>query len=309
MVNSQDFRLAPSDLVYRIAFVGNKHEINDNERPSDEKIALVSDFLKFIAPDSNFNKSEYSFLSSVIVNLDEESQSEVVALVGLNSYSTILVVFKRIQNQWLMIYKKPVYVWYSSPEINIVKTSSVNKVFFVRQLYNQGTSIYNEHYQFFKLINNHVHQCLEIVNDAHIDGWGLYLYQKVKSEFSFSNSNKDEILVTYDYDFYPGAVYDPDAPWVGHVDLSFVRGKETINYIWDSVTFSYKPIYSKNKKSLNQEKISCFGNFANDSLFVRAFSIELNAKLKSDMTEAKEILSKYLSLAKKHVTVAAPTDE
>jgi len=219
----------------------------------------------------------------------------------------MLTVFKLIDKQWYLIFTETFHVHYSSPELNIANVPSPNKTFYIRWLYERCSGIFRDTYHFYKLIDNKVYHTLELVNTAQIFGWGLYLNQQVQSTFKFNCSTEDEIWVTYDYNFFPGAVYDTDAPWDGHTDISFVKGEQGVSYQWGSVTYSYKPHFYKQKDGLTEQKLACFGAFGNDSLFVIAFDYEIKQTLEKGTDVQQKLLTKYLELVKKHSTASSPT--
>jgi hypothetical protein len=276
---------------------------------------LIKDFEIFIKPDTlvlphyKNQKEDNGILNPITVNLDNDEQDEIIALIGWTEYDPMLTVFKKIDENWYLIFTQTFHVYYSSPELIVANVPSKNKTFYIKWLYERGSGIYRDSYHFYKLINGKVYHCLEIVNKAHIFGWGLYLNQQIQSNFKFNSATADELWVTYEYNFFPGAVYSSDAPWDSHTDIPFVKDEKGIKYKWDSSTNSYRPEYYKRSGELDDSKIECFGAFGNDSLFVSAFSYEILQTLEKGTKKQKELLTKYLELSKTNKTVPSPTGE
>ena len=276
-------------------------------------MTLIREFEKLISPDTlvlpyyGNPRQEDGILNPIITNLDNDEQEEIIALIGWTENYPMLTVFKQIDKQWYLIFIETFHVHYSSPELNIANVPSKNKTFYIRWLYERGSGIFRDSYHFYKLIDNKVYHCLELVNEAQIFGWGLYLNQQVQSSFKFNSSTADKIWVVYDYNFFPGAVYDTDAPWDAHIDISFVKGEQGVSYQWDSLPHSYKLHFYSQKDDLTDQKIACFGAFGNDSLFAIAFDYELKETLEKGTEKQKKLLAKYFELAKTSSTVPSPT--
>jgi hypothetical protein len=128
-------------------------------------------------------------------------------------------------------------------------------------------------------------------------------------DFKFNSAYADELWVMYDYNFFPGSVYEDDASWKGHEDIPFVKNVQGISFSWDSTTYTYKPTTSDDKSCLNAEKIACFGNFDNDSLFIKAFEYEIQQTLQKGTKEQKRLLQNYLDIVEKERKAIAPTGE
>lgn len=280
----------------------------------ENNLTLLIQFESFIKPDSlagskAFSREDGSILNPMFVNLDSDMNDELIGLFGWNEEEPILAVFKMIGKDWYLLYHEPFYMFYNSPELQVVNNFSANKTFYIRWLYERGSGIYCDAYHFYKLIDNKVYPCLALINRAHILGWGLYLNQMVEMKFKFNCANADELWVTFDYNFFPGAVYESDVSWEGHEEISFVKGDYGLSYRWDTTTFTYRPHFYNSPDDLTEEKISCFGAFGNDTLFVRAFDYEIEQTLEKGTAEQKKLLQKYLDIVKSDQKAVAPTGE
>jgi hypothetical protein len=256
---------------------------------------IVVSVYKAIFPDSTFNEPESGVLTAISVDLDGDLSPEILALVGLNEYETNIILLKKTNKGWYLIFTQPVNEFYEHPELHIINNVSRNKVFYTRQLYDRGSGVFRETYQFFKLINGKVYKCLELINSAHISGWDLPLNQEVSSRIVFSSSSADEAWVTFNYNFFSSLSLLSDSVKDNEdFEVSFARGEEGVLYQWDSASYCYKPKLYSNPKSLTQYKIDCFGNFGNDSLFVQAFKPELSEMLDKGTKKEKSLLRLYL---------------
>ena len=190
-------------------------------------------------------------------------------------------------------------MFYSQPDVYVANNFSKNKTVYFRLLYDRGSGIYSDKYKFLKLIGNKVYSCLEIVNEARIYGWGLSLNQNVKTRFRFdvSESGADQITVDYDYNFFPGMLQDGDCEWCADESIALIKDEQPATYNWDNKNRVYKlePLSYDGYNGLTEAKIACFGDFGNDSLFVKAFSKEIEDVLKNGTGQQKEILGKYLT--------------
>ena len=272
--------------------------------------AIIEGF-EAISPDSLFypqygNQRELGgIFNPLIVNIDEDHTEEIIALIGWMMQYPQLAVFKKIEEEWFLIFAEPFHVHYSEPEVHIANVPSANKTFYIRWLNGRGSGIFLDTYYFYKIIDGKVYKCLQLINKASIFGWGLYLNQDVESSFKFNTSTSDEVWVSYEYSFFPGAVYDSDAAWTAHPEIPFISGNAGIAYVWNNNSRLYEPRFEYTE--LNEQKIACFGDFGNDSLFVLAFKDELQELLQYGTEEQKRLLSSYLKLVEKTASVPAPT--
>lgn len=276
------------------------HQLRNYDYQQDNS-SLLRQFEKYISPDSLAGSQENihtAFINPMFVDIDNDGNEELIGLLGWNESEPTLFVSKMIENDWYLIYYESFNVYYYSPELQVANNFSANKTFYIRWLYHRGSGIYCDAYHFYKLIDNKVYPCLDLVNSAHVSGWGLYLHQKVEMSFKFNSANADGLWVYYNYSFSPGVVCEDDVSWENHDDISFVKGGNGLNYYWDSTTFSYQPQIYNRQDALTEEKIACFGAFGNDTLFVKAFQYEINETLEKGTAEQKRVLQKYLDIVK-----------
>jgi len=283
---------------------------------SRDNKALLHEFESFIKPDTLANPNakhvddDYGrIFNTMFIDLDGEPGEELICLLGWDIYCPDLCVFKQIDGSWHLIYIESINTFYSSPTLGVANCFSKNKTFYLRRVYDHGSGIYEDGYSFYKLINTNVYHCLELVNEAHVYGWGLYMNQEIKMSFEFAGDDSDKIGVDYTYNFFPGAIDKSDCSWCVNTDISLIKGEDRIYYEWDAKRMIYKPDepLDKDNKShvndLNAKKIACFGDFGNDSLFVEAFGMQIKEVLKNGTKQQKKILTDYLVKVKKDKTV------
>lgn len=270
---------------------------------------LISEFESYIKPDTlanphaqHVNEDYGRILNEAFVNLDGKPGEELIGLIGWDVTCPYLTVFKQEQGNWYLIYLEEIDTFYESPSLCIANCFSPNKIFYLKRVDDHGSGIYIDHYSFYKLIDGKVYNCLNLVNEAHIYGWGLYMNQAIKMNFQFDGDGSDEVLVDYNYNFFPGAIKKGACSWCVSDDIPLVKGDASVYYKWDDMQFIYKldvQTYQNQVDDLTADKISCFGAFGNDTLFVRAFRGQINEVLKTGTMQQKAILKKYLTLVAK----------
>jgi hypothetical protein len=269
--------------------------------------SLLTEFDRLIAPktlegDSLGHPSSEGrcMFAPMFVNLDGAAVDELTCFLGWDETAPYFTVFKKISGAWYLIYLEEIPTFYELPVVAVAGNFSPNKIFYFRHVDEHGSGIYADSYNFYRLINNRVYKCLNIVNEAHIYGWGLFMNQEIKAKFDFSGGNDDYIAVDYDYNFFAGAIDSNDCSWCSHADMPLIKGDDRAFYEWDQQTKTYKldkPV-DDNMSHLTARKIACFGDFGNDTLFVRAFRNEINETLKSGTLQQKKIMGRYLAMVK-----------
>ncbi|MDR1840235.1 MAG: hypothetical protein LBQ93_11715 [Treponema sp.] len=241
------------------------------------------------------------YINPMIANIDEGPDPEIIAIFGLPlQVYQVLLVFKKIENNWYLLYYEPFNMFYERPELHIANNYGPNKAFFRRRLHNRGSGLFRDAYNFYKLIDGRVYPCLGLLNEVRVYGWGVILNQDINTDFKFNDSGSDELLVTYNYHFFLSLV-DEYPPWKPSdlYDISFFRGKSSIKYIWDNIEKIYKPYYDNHGlDSLTEEKIRCFLSIGDDELFIKAFDYEINKALENSTDEEKKILRWYIDSQK-----------
>ncbi|MBD2768089.1 hypothetical protein IC235_09325 [Hymenobacter sp. BT664] len=252
------------------------------------------------------DQSSGGIFTLLFINLDDDPAVELVGIFGYARYDPILAVFKMINNSWYLIYREPFFIFNGESGIQIVNTPSANKTFYMRVLNERGSGVYQDAYRFYKLIHNKIYPCLELTNEARIYGWGLHLNQDVKLRLDFSSTSSDEFRASYAYRFFPGPGYDVSSRNNDQIgaDAAFVTGEKSVSYVWDAATYTYQPHplsypdMLPEDADLTPDKVACFGQFGNDSLFVKAFAHEIQQTLRMGAKEQKSSLQAYLNFVK-----------
>jgi hypothetical protein len=269
---------------------------------------LISQLADIIKPDTALKRSESeeSVFNIVSADLDGDGHNEIIGIIGYDAYSPLLCIFKHANGSWYLIYTEVIDTFYDAPTIHVAGNYSANKTFYLYRVYDHGSGVFIKGCSFYKLIDNKVYKCLDIMSDAHVDGWGLYINQSVKSSFDFTGNREDALGVNYIYEFYPGSIYPTDCPWCSHDDIPLIKGDEFVWYDYNPKAHIYKlniPREPYAFNELNADKIACFGDFGDDSLFVKAYGKQLDTLLKTGNLKQKEIVRKYFSLVGKEKTV------
>ena len=273
---------------------------------------LITAFEGFIKPDTLFNPhaehvaEDYGrVFDPLFANLDGESDNELICLLGWDVSSPYLCVFKEENGTWYLIYLENFDTFYGAPTLYVANNYSKYKTFYFRHVDDHGSDVFIDSYSFYKLIGNKVYHCLDLLNDAHIYGWGLYMNQSVTSSFEFNGDESDGVLVDYNYDFFPGAIKAGDCSWCANADIPIIKNEGSVSYEWNDTSMTYKlniMSYEHGIDDLTADKIACFGDFGDDTLFVRAFRGQINEVLKTGTLQQKQILTRYLALVKKDKT-------
>lgn len=274
----------------------------------NEAAPLLRELEGYMKPDSLYipeyntqvDKGKGGLLNPIFADVDDEPGGELICLLGWDENYPAMGVFKQIRGAWYLIYLEDFYMFYSMPDLYVANTFSKNKTFYFRRVYVRGSGIYADGYSLYKLVNNKVYHSLELVNDAHIDLWGLPLNQAVRTNFRFSGGNTDDISVDYDYGFSLGGIDECDSDSFCE-PLPFLNGQKGTLYRWDNKQHIYKLVIMANlppTEYLDEKKISCFGAFGADSLFVYAFRYEIDGVLKAGTPRQKRLLKKFVMSVK-----------
>jgi hypothetical protein len=288
-----------------------------------DNLALLKQLEGFIKPDSLAGEHDTihlghgmepkpgGYFTPMFVNLDEDAAMEMLGIFGYYHHDPMLAVFKKKGDSWHLIYHESFFLHSEDPGLQLINSPSANKTFCLRTIQETGSGIRRDSYRFYKLINNQVRCCLELPNHTFIYGWGRYLNQEVGLRLRFTSTDEDAIVANYTYSFFPGAVYDKDVSWTAHPEIPFVQGENTAYYKWDALTRTYQleTFASEGPAALTQAKIATFGNFENDSLFVRAFAYELGETLREGTPVAKRLLMAYLASVTQKQKPLVPSGE
>lgn len=270
---------------------------------------LLKEFDHFIRPDSlvnphakHVNRGYGRVLSALFVDLDGQPGDELICLLGWDVNCPYLSVFKEKQGNWYLIYLEEIESFYSSPALCVANCFSPNKTFYCRRVYNHGSGEYADGYSFYKLINNKVYKCLNLLNKAEIINPGPYMSQAIKMDFEFSGDDQDGIWVNYNYNFYNVPWEKDDSLPVANEGIPLIKGEGGTNYTWNkkSLTYDLDMLPFQNElEDLTAEKIACFGEVWKNTLFVRAFQRQIDEMLKTGTPQQKMVLKEYLAQVEK----------
>lgn len=268
---------------------------------------LLHEFAKIIKLDTVGNSpsdsGRYAVFNSLHVDLDGDGTDEFLCLQGWDFTSPYLCVFKQFNDSWYLIYIERIETFFKSPALYVANNYSKNKTFYVRQSYDHASGVDMDGYRFYKLIDNKVYKCLDILDGAYATV-GRRIGQAVKSSFEFKGNSEDDLAVFYSYNFFPLDIFER------HSVFSLIGGQDVVNYVYNSKEHRYKlniPLKSNNTVAdLTADKISCFANFASDSLFVKAYRGQIDDVIKTGTPQQKKLLREYLSLVNKDKAIFEP---
>ena len=233
-----------------------------------------------------------AFLNFLFVNLDSDENNEILLYIGgENTYiETEFCVLKQIDKQWYIIYHNHVWLHNDYPVLNVFADYSPNKIFYITKHHDYGTGIYLKKKHFFKIIDNSVHEVLEVVEQGHIAyGWGYFMCQNVESTINLSSS-ESTIHVYFSYEFYVSNDYKE------HVSLIKEEGR--VAYKWQANKKKFNVVPYAGGLPLNEDKIKCFGDFGNDTLFQQAFKNELSIIAEKGDEDQKARVKAFLEKVK-----------
>lgn len=238
---------------------------------------------------------EDGFASALEANLDEDPETELLALIGRNESLTELAAFKRVSGQWQLAGHAPVNTWYYGPELGLLASGGPHRSFYVRQLESRGTGIFKESYQFFKLIDGELKLVLQIPLEARLYGWGQSVNQHLQARFQGLAGPDDRLHVTYNYRFFAGP-QDGDMSWDSHPEQILVADEAALDYVWDEARQTYFP--DLDISTLTTIQLESIETLEDPALFVRAFEKELRERIKTAPPALKQQIQSLLASIK-----------
>ncbi len=316
-------RLFPAVLLLLTIFCGcTRHDKNtavkkriadryvDIEIPSDwiDKLRafkydrntkdLIGEFEGFLKPDSLINPHAEHIaegygrvLDPLFVDLDGEPGEEMICLLAWDVSSPYLCVFKQYDGNWHLIYLEAIDTLRGTSSLNVANCFSKNKVFYCRYVTNYGSGVYQDNYCFYKLINNKVYKCLDLINESNYVGYKTIMNQDVKLSFEFNGDDSDGIWVGYTYNF-SSALSD-----YNDEDISLIKGSSFGGYKWNDNGKIYELVTDSNQtppQDLTAKKIACFDGCARPDKLISAFHDEIKLVLKEGSPLQKRSMVKYL---------------
>lgn len=220
---------------------------------------------------------------------------EIIVLIGNKQNYPLMLICKKYDNKYKVIYYENYYIKYEYPEIHILNVKSKGKVVYIKKTKGYGSGILQSTYEFYKIINGVFQNCGSVLAESNIIGWGKLINQECFTEISSNNIYKDEIYITYNYNFFPGPIDEDDASWEGHIDVKLIENRETIIYTWNESKSLYEP-YFYNGCKLNNDKIDCLRNIGDDKEILTVFKNDFDELDKNGNKEAFSFINRIYSL-------------
>lgn len=280
---------------------------------NDSLINVINREIFRLVKDSIVEEDQYfGVMNPMFIDLDTDQKLELIGLFGTRPEFAHLAVFNLKKGYWECIFFEEFGHYYDGVNFSVMNNAGKEKVIVIKNLEARGSGIYKEANHFFKLINGEFKHCLRLVSDSRILGWGLYMNQTTESEFHFSSDNyRDRLWVVHQYAYFPGAIYENDAPWRGHPEITLIQETEGMYYNWNSEKHIYEPEYKDENTRFGMTKLQlqAIDEFGNDSLIVKAFQEQFEKILQGEDEEKKKIVSKYLKIVEKEQKAHLPSGE
>jgi hypothetical protein len=282
-----------------------------------DNLALLKEFEGIIAPDTLAGASDLphevniadpeprGLLNCLFVNLDDDPATEMLGVFGYHHSDLTLGVFKEIDHSWRLLYTESFRTHDTPAELQVGNTFSVHKPFYIGSVLGWGSGVYFSQYRIYKLIDNQVYPCLQLVDEAFSQGGTMS--KEVYAKLQFDATYADGLTVTFDYRFSPGFRLRPGNPWLAYDGVAFVQGKSSIGYHWNDSARRYapdKPYVQEqtgamlDSTDLTAAKLAYFEDTDNDSLFITAFGYELRQLRREGSPELRMLLKKYLDVVR-----------
>lgn len=245
---------------------------------------MIRDYNSFVAPDTlQESLNALGILYYEAHDLDEDGEDELVVTLGWHLHLTELAVLKRVEDSWRIIFRRE-YGGYKNDGDFVVEKS----LLIIKNTPFTGSAVYQDFLDFYKLIDGKMRPVLQLLNKTYISGWGNTLGQHVETNFRVVS--RRQVDVSYSYQFY-GFLDKEDA--FGERGQLLLDDKQKVSYLWDhsSLNFQLQP-----QPRLSLQQIKAMEHLASDSLFIKAFSQELEQIEENGELEKRNLLKEYLRI-------------
>jgi len=269
-------------------------------RTKDSPGEIMWELFNIIRPgDSVKPEWDFGYLRVMVSNLDTDVTPEILCLTGYSmSTGYVLLVLKSFSTNWRIIYERDMDFAYKDPEIHILDNHGPTRTFYTYEVTDHGSGIYRDLFRFFKLINGRVYDCLSAVHEMHLTGW-TQLNREIVAKVKSLHNGKDEISLRYKFHFWPGNLKDSSTSEETHDDISFVSGTASLDFLWDSRSRTYRPIFSADGTGLTSSKFKCLDSWFDDPSFVNAYQTEIQDVLKKGSKKQILLLNALLREVKR----------
>ena len=260
----------------------------------DNKSELINEFgkqfpSKAISTNPTENNNENSYLNLTKINLDNDIDDEYLIFIGSDYANTMFYV---VDNDYKIIYEEYLWLHNEYPQLKIYNSIDQHKLFSFKFLHDRGSGHWLFTNKICRIELGKVYLVLEFVEDSNDTFNHKGINGRIKSE------NVEEyggqIFFDYSYELYPHSdVLDN----LNIQDESFIlikKEKEVVIYSYDETT---KKLV-KNENTITSEMEKYFFEPGNDSLFLKAFSKDLDKILETGTLNEKRVVE-YLRKSKK----------
>ncbi len=236
----------------------------------------------------------------LFIDLDGDFLSEIILEIG-DLEDKYILVLQQQKGVWRCIFIKEIWQKYEDKPLYVVNNYNPNKLFYFATMEASGTELYSEVLYFYKLIDGAVVECLRVVQESHISGWGGYWDQSYENTFAlFDWPDRDGIEVAYRYHLTPNPMA---VPFSINEEANELSQEGHLHYNWNAAAKKYLPDWKAletNYHPFTAQKMAALDLLGgNDSLIYLAFQTELRAMMDTTTGEKQHFLQAYKHFVKK----------
>jgi len=252
----------------------------------DNKSELINEFgkqfpSKAISTNPTENNNENSYLNLTKINLDNDIDDEYLIFIGSDYANTMFYV---VDNDYKIIYEEYLWLHNEYPQLKIYNSIDQHKLFSFRFLYGRGSGHWLFTNKICRIELGKVYLVLEFVEDSNDTFNHKGINGRIKSE------NVEEyggqIFFDYSYELYPHSVVLENLDIQDESFTLIKKEKEVVIYSYDET----KKKLVQNENTITSEMEKYFFEPGNDSLFLKAFSKDLDKILETGTINEKKVV-------------------
>ncbi len=252
----------------------------------ENKNELINEFgkqfpSKAISTNPTENNNDNSYLNLTKINLDNDIDDEYLIFIGSDYANTMFYV---VDNDYRIIYEEYLWLHNDYPQLKIFNSTDQHKLFSFKVLYGRGSGYWLFTNKIYRIESGKVYLVLEFVDDSNDTFNDKGINGRVESENIHEYGG--QIFVDYSFELYPHeAVLEklgiPDEPFP-----LIKKEKEVVIYSYDNT----KKRLVQNENCITSEMERYFFEPGNDSIFLKAFSKDLDMILETGTLNEKKVV-------------------
>jgi hypothetical protein len=252
----------------------------------ENKNELINEFgkqfpSKAISTNPAENNNENSYLNLTKINLDNDIDDEYLIFIGSDYANTMFYV---VDNDYKIIYEEYLWLHNQYPQLKIYNSTDQHKLFSFKFLYGRGSGHWLFTNKIFRIEACKVSMVLEFVDDSN----DTFNYKGINGRIKSENIDEygGQIFFDYSIELYPHEVI---LEKLGISDESLIlikKEKEVVIYSYDNT----KMKFVQNENGITSEMEKYFFEPGNDSLFLKAFSKDLDRILETGTVNEKKVV-------------------